>query len=152
MTDDETVLLMERIFDASPEDVFDAWLTQERWNAWIGPEGMACEVTELEPQVGGRYHIDMRAPDGSLIPASGVFEVIDRPRTLRFTWGWHGDPSKQSRITLRFTEANGKTLFTLRQEGLGSVANRDGHERGWSSAFAKLDRYLQRTVRHAADR
>ncbi|HTJ02100.1 MAG TPA: SRPBCC domain-containing protein [Methylovirgula sp.] len=143
MTDDDTVLLMKRTFDATPEDVFDAWLTRDRWSVWIGPEGMDCEVTLLEPHVGGRYQIDMHLSDGSRIPVSGVFETIDRPHTLRFTWGWHGDPTKQSVITLNFSAAGEKTAFTLRQEGLGSIANCDDHERGWSSALKKLDRFLR---------
>jgi uncharacterized protein YndB with AHSA1/START domain len=149
-TDEATVLLISRSFDATAEEVFDAWLTRERWAAWIGPEGMDCKVTLLEPHVGGRYRIDMCAPDGSLIPVSGFFEVIDRPRTLRFTWGWDGDPSKQSVITLVFKKAGGATELTLRQEGLGSIANRQQHEQGWNSALTKLDRYLKVKTRITA--
>jgi uncharacterized protein YndB with AHSA1/START domain len=99
IADEETTLLIKRTFNASAEDVFEAWLTLERWQAWIGPEGMNCKVTLLEPRVGGRYRIDMRALDGSLIPVSGQFEVIDRPRALSFTWGWDGDPTRQSLVT-----------------------------------------------------
>jgi uncharacterized protein YndB with AHSA1/START domain len=145
IADEETTLLIKRTFKASAEDVFEAWLTPERWQAWIGPEGMNCKVTLLEPRVGGRYRIDMRAPDGSLIPVSGQFEVIDRPRALSFTWGWDGDPTRQSLVTLHFTEVNGTTEFTLRQEGLQTVENRRQHEHGWNSALAKLERYLERT-------
>jgi uncharacterized protein YndB with AHSA1/START domain len=104
----------------------------------------------LEPHVGGRYRIDMYAPDGSLIPVSGFFEVIDRPRRLRFTWGWDGDPSKQSVITLVFKEAGSATELTLRQEGLGSIANRQQQEQGRNSALAKLDSYLKVNTRNAA--
>jgi uncharacterized protein YndB with AHSA1/START domain len=143
IADDETTLLIKRTFDARAEDVFDAWLTRERWQAWIGPEGMDCKVTLLEPHVGGRYRIDMCAPDGSIIPVSGRFEVVDRPHTLRFTWGWDGDPSKQSVVTLGFAEANGATEFTLRQEGLGTVENRHQHEYGWNNTLGKLGRYLK---------
>jgi hypothetical protein len=32
--------------------------------------------------------------------------------------------------------------MTLRQEGLGSAENRDGHGKGWNSAFNKLERYV----------
>ncbi len=142
--DDETTLLIKRSFDARAEDVFDAWLTRERWQAWIGPEGMDCQVTLLEPHAGGRYRIDMCAADGSIIPVSGHFEVIDRPRLLRFTWGWDGDPSKQSLVTLGFAEIDGSTEFTLRQEGLGTVDNSRQHERGWDSTLNKLSRYLKR--------
>jgi uncharacterized protein YndB with AHSA1/START domain len=143
MMEDATTLLIKRTFEATAEHVFDAWLTRERWEAWIGPDGMDCKVTLLEPHVGGRYRIALRAPDGSPIPVSGVFEVIDRPRTLRFTWGWEGDPSKQSLITLELKEAGGMTELILRQEGLGSIANRRQHERGWNRTLSKLDRYLK---------
>ena len=142
-TDDATTLVMMRTFDAGVEDVFDAWLTRERWQAWIGPEGMDCKVTLLEPRVGGRYRIDMCARDGSIIPVSGTFEVIDRPRALRFTWGWDGDSSKQSLVTLGFAEVDGTTRLTLRQEGLGTAESRRQHEFGWSSTLGKLARCLK---------
>jgi uncharacterized protein YndB with AHSA1/START domain len=106
---------------------------------------MDCKVTLLEPRVGGRYRIDMCAPDGSLIPVSGQFEVIDRPRALSFTWGWHGDPTRQSLVTLQFTEVNETTELTLRQQGLQTLENRRQHRYGWNSTLAKLERYLERT-------
>lgn len=142
---DETTLVISRVFDASPEEVFDAWLTREQWQAWIGPEGIDCTVPLLEPHVGGQYHIDMQMSDGSRVPVSGRFITIDRPRTLSFSWGWDGDPSRQSVVTLTFRDDHGKTELTLRQEGLGSIANRDDHGRGWNSALNKLQRFLQKT-------
>lgn len=150
MTDDETTLVIERTFDAPVEAVFDAWMAREQWQAWIGPEGADCAVPVLEPQVGGRYEIEMRMSDGSLIPVTGVFQAIDRPHAVRFTWGWAGDPDRQSVITLTFRAAGGGTRLTLRQEGLGTLANRDGHERGWSSALRKLDRFLAANPTRAA--
>lgn len=141
---DETTLVISRVFDASPEEVFDAWLTREQWQAWIGPEGINCKVPLLEPHVGGKYHIDMQMSDGARVPVSGRFITIDRPRTLSFSWGWDGDPSRQSVVTLTFRDDHGKTELTLRQEGLGSIANRDDHGRGWNSALNKLHRFLQK--------
>jgi hypothetical protein len=35
-----------------------------------------------------------------------------------------------------------KTELTLRQEGLGSVSNRDDHGKGWNGTLNKLDAYL----------
>jgi len=83
---DETILELRREFDASPAAVFDAWMTREEWGAWIGPEGMRCEVPTLEPTVGGRYEITMRLGNGQVIPVSGVFKVIERPKRLVFSW------------------------------------------------------------------
>ena len=139
---DETTLELRREFDASPAAVFDAWITREQWAAWIGPEGISCEVPLLEAKVGGRYEISMRLANGQVIPVSGVFEAIDRPHRLVFSWGWNGDPSRQSRITLEFTARGPRTELVLRQEGLGTVSNRDDHGKGWTSALNKLASHL----------
>jgi uncharacterized protein YndB with AHSA1/START domain len=141
-TTDESVLEMTRVFEASPARVFDAWLNREEWQAWIGPEGVRCDVPLLEPHVGGRYRVIMNMPDGSEIPVSGVFKTIEAPQRLAFTWGRDGDPERQSLVTLTFKDLAGRTELTLRQEGLGTVENRDAHGAGWSSALNKLVGYL----------
>jgi uncharacterized protein YndB with AHSA1/START domain len=139
---DGTTLVLTRLFDAAPESVFDAWLNREEWAAWIGPEGVNCDVPLLEPRVGGRYCVTMRMSGGQVIPVAGLFKTIDRPNLLVFTWGWEGDSSRESLITITFNKKGGKTELILRQEGLGSVSNRDEHGKGWSSALNKLDKYL----------
>jgi uncharacterized protein YndB with AHSA1/START domain len=139
---EDTVLQITRIFDAPPARVFEAWLTREEWQAWIGPEGVNCEVTVFEPRIGGRYRVMMRMSDGRVIPVAGVFKTIEAPRSFTFTWGWEGDDERQSLITITLNDLGGKTELTLRQEGLGTVENRDAHGTGWHSALNKLVRHL----------
>jgi uncharacterized protein YndB with AHSA1/START domain len=139
---DETTLEITRVFDAPPARVFDAWLNREEWQAWIGPKGVSCEVSLLEPRVGGRYRLTMHLSAGTVIPMAGVFKKIDAPRTQVFTWGRDGDPSLDSLITLTFRGLGDKTELTLRQERFGSVASRDDHGKGWNSALDKLVTYL----------
>ena len=138
---DDMALEITRVFDAPPEWVFAAWLDLRQFQSWIGPEGIDCEVELLEPQVGGRYRLVMNTPE-RVIPVSGVFRSIEPSSRLVFTWGWEGDPVRQSLITLTLRGLDGKTELTLRQEGLGSVESREGHVRGWNSALNKLDRFL----------
>ena len=139
---DDTTLVITRLFDATPQQVFDAWLDRQRFQSWIGPEGIRCEVPLLEPKVGGRYRITMRMSDGRTLPVAGTFKTIDPPKHLAFTWGWDGDPQRQSLIILTFRAKGAQTELTLRQEGLGSAANRDDHGKGWNSALNKLAAYL----------
>jgi len=139
---DEVTLVLTRILDAPPARVFDAWLNREEWQAWIGPEGVRCEVPLLEPRVGGRYRITMHLAGGQAIPLAGVFKIIDRPHTLAMTWGVEGDRSRQSLLTITFMKLGQSTELTLRQEGLGSVSNRDDHGKGLNSALNKLVAYL----------
>jgi uncharacterized protein YndB with AHSA1/START domain len=143
---DDMVLEITRVFEAPPARVFAAWMDLGQFRAWIGPDGVDCEVELLEPRVGGRYRLVMNTPE-RVIPVSGVFKVIERDRRLVFTWGWEGDSIRQSLITLDFKPLGSKTELTLRQEGLGSVESRDGHVRGWTSALGKLERFLLQGVR-----
>jgi uncharacterized protein YndB with AHSA1/START domain len=138
----DTTLVLKRTFAASPEAVFDAWMIQSEWQAWIGPEGMSCKVPLMEPRAGGRYCITMHRADGQTIPVAGEFRAIERPTCFVFTWGWAGDAERQSLITVTLAPTAAGTELTLVQEGLGSTQNRDDHGRGWSSALNKLERHL----------
>lgn len=140
---DDTTLVMTRTFDAPPERVFNAWLDHDQFQAWIGPEGMQCEVPVMEARVGGRYEIKMRMSTGQILPVSGVFKTIEPPKRLVFTWGWENDADRQSLITLTFRAVGNKTEMTLKQEGLATVESRNSHEEGWGSTFTKLARYVK---------
>jgi uncharacterized protein YndB with AHSA1/START domain len=71
---------------ASPEEVFDAWTDAEFMMRWMRPgPGMDCRC-QLDVRVGGGFEIDMIAPDGTTIPHTGTYRVVDRPRKLVFTW------------------------------------------------------------------
>jgi uncharacterized protein YndB with AHSA1/START domain len=137
-TTEDTVLEIKRVFDAPPARVFDAWLNREEWQAWIGPEGVSCEVPVLERRVGGRYRVIMHLSDGQVIPVTGIFKTIEPPKRFAFTWGREGE----TLVTVTLREMNGKTELTLRHEGLETVSNRDSFGKGWNSALNKLATYL----------
>lgn len=140
MTTDDA-LEITRVFAAPPERVFAAWLERDRFAAWIGPEGIQCEVPLHEPRIGGAYRITMRLSDGRVIPVAGVFRTIEPPTRLAFTWGWEGDPSRDSLVTVTLRPHGDGTALTLRQEGLGA-GTRDDHARGWTGTLNKLSRYV----------
>ena len=140
---DDTVLIITRIFDAPPERVFDAWMERKEWEAWIGPEGTSCQLPQMEPKVGGRYHLIMNLSDGQKINVIGTYKTIERPSKVVFTWGAQDTPEKTTTVTLTFRDAaNGRTELTLRHENLETAENRDAHGKGWNSALNKLERYL----------
>ena len=107
------VLQVRRVFEATPEELFDAWFEREQWQAWIGPEGCQCEVPLLEPRVGGRYRILMHLSDGREIPVEGEFKTVDRPRTLAFTWGWALSEGTTGGVSVTSTVRINSQLKTL---------------------------------------
>jgi uncharacterized protein YndB with AHSA1/START domain len=141
-TMEDTTLVLTRHFEAPPARVFDAWMNHDEFESWIGVEGARCKVPKFEPRVGGRYAIDLQLSNGEITPVTGEFREIEAPRRIVFTWAWNGDPKRQSLITLTFAPRAGGTDMTLRQEGLGTVEDRDGHGKGWHSTFNKLAAHL----------
>lgn len=138
---DAPVLIVKRTFDASPARVFDAWLTHEQFQSWIGPEGVTCEVPVFEPRVGGRYRIVMKMSDGSTLPVVGVFKTLDRPKGFSMTWKWENG-EHDSLVTVSLRDLGGKTELTLRHDGLQTDENCNAHERGWNGTLNKLGRLL----------
>lgn len=141
---DDTLLVIRRVFDAPPEAVFDAWMEREQWEAWIGPEGVKCQLPIMEPKVGGRYRLLMKMSTGQQMNVVGTYRKIERPSKVVFTWGPEDRPEKTSTVTLTLRDAgNGKTELTLRHEGLQTADNRDAHGKGWNSALNKLERFVK---------
>ena len=46
---------------------------------------------------------------------------------------------------MTFAEEQGKTRMTFRQAVFQSVESRDGHRGGWSSAFDRLEEFLEQS-------
>jgi uncharacterized protein YndB with AHSA1/START domain len=134
------VVEITRVFDAPPERVYEAWLDRDEWASWIGPEGIHCDIPLFEPRVDGRYRLTMHLPDGRLLPVAGTFTRLEPNRRFSFTWSMEGDP-RQTLVSVELRDLNGRTELTLRHEGL-PTDERDGHGRGWNSAFNKLVSHL----------
>ena len=71
---DETgyVVSIERTFDASAEDVFDAWTSPEVMRRWLhcAPD-WGTPVAEVDLCVGGHVRVVMRRPDSTEVEAQG---------------------------------------------------------------------------------
>ncbi len=136
-------LEISRRFDASPERVFDAWLSTE-WGEWLPPAGAVCKVTTIEPRAGGRYLVTMSMPDGRTVEISGIYREVLRPEKLVFTWLGNYN-SQETLITLTFKPDGTGTVMNLRQDGFPTTELRDGFNNGWNGkhgSFDKLDAYL----------
>ncbi len=142
-TKTDRTLEVKRTFDIDPDTLFDAWMMREKWQAWIGPEGMFCEIPLLQPAVGGNFQIKMKIADDHVIPVAGIYREIEKPARIVFTWGRADDDiSRHSLITVTLKNSDEKTVLTLWHDGLVTPESRDAHGRGWNETFDKLERYL----------
>ena len=54
-------LTLERIFEATPKEVWELWTTRDGIESWWGPEGFSVAVSELDLRPGGELHYAMSA-------------------------------------------------------------------------------------------
>jgi len=78
----EPVLVMQRIFDAPREDVWEALTDPRQVAKWYGGAGFENPVCEMDVRPGGRWRHVMRTPDGSEHALEFVFVEVVKPERL----------------------------------------------------------------------
>jgi uncharacterized protein YndB with AHSA1/START domain len=133
-------VVVRRTIAASAEDLFDAWLDPEALAEWMRPGTIQRSQARVDPRVGGEYEVIMHGENGT-IPHRGVYQVIDRPRRLVFTWT---SPSAgaDTLVTVDFQRVEKKTEVIVTHERLPENAMA-GHSRGWTSGLEHLDQACQ---------
>ena len=143
----EPELIIERVFEAPRELVWQAWTEPKRMVSWMGPPKHPATHMEGEIKPGGKWRGCLRSgASGEDLWQGGEYLEIDEPERLVFTFYWEGDdgkPEKVMLITLTFQELDGrKTRMTMHQAQFSSEEQRDGHRIGWNGAFDRLDKFL----------
>lgn len=134
------VLEIRRHYPAAPENVWRAWTDPQALTRWFGPgEANSVFEAQLDVRVGGRYSIAFRTPDGEEHRVRGEYVEVDEPRKLVFSWAWQSTPDRVSRVAVELHARDGGCDLLFRQDRFFDEAARNGHERGWTATFRKLD-------------
>ncbi len=132
-------LQLTRTLPAPREKVFRAWTDPEAVKRWSGPRDQPAVLAELDLKVGGRYRIHMQGPDGSVMKVTGVYQVVDPPHRLVYTWLWETWPEAgETLVTVEFRDRGAETEVALTHERFPSEEIRGAHETGWTGALDKM--------------
>jgi uncharacterized protein YndB with AHSA1/START domain len=144
------VLSITRTFDAPRALVFKAWTDPKMLARWWGPHQFTNPVCELDARPGGKIRIDMRGPEGTIYPMTGVFHEIVEPERLVFSTtplDDNGKPMFEVLNTIAFEDDGGKTKFTLQARVVKATAVAaqylDGMEAGWTQSLERLEEILK---------
>jgi uncharacterized protein YndB with AHSA1/START domain len=121
--------------------VFAAWTKPELMRNWFAPGPMTVASVSADPRPGGKYSITMQGKDASPTVTGEYQEVVTNEK-LVFTWGWEGDPSQKTLVTILFRDTKEGTEVALKHKRFADVAARDKHRQGWDGCLAKLDQAL----------
>ena len=130
-------LTVSRTIDATPAEVFDAWVDPAKVSAWFGTARVI-----MTPVVDGLYYLGVEH-QGRTWPHYGRFLRIERPRRVEQTWMSESTHGLESIVTLSIEPRGGGAEVTIRHTGLPDDAERRGHEEGWTSLLAEIDKLLK---------
>jgi uncharacterized protein YndB with AHSA1/START domain len=143
MTDE---LRFERLIDAPPDLVFEAFTTPGGQQAFYGQDDPGWIVeSDCDLSVGGVWTVRFGPARDQLYRHRHRFEVIDRPRQLVLaTTEFRVDGSSfDFAVEFTFAEQDGRTLMTMMQTGFPTAELRDEHGRGVPNALARLERAIR---------
>src|SRR5438270_8552343 len=98
-------IVIERVFDAPRERVFDAFTQREHLQKWWGPRMVSVPVATFEARPGGRVFLVERTRDGTTNYIAGDVREIEPPSRLVFA--------------IHFSDADGKRVAPPARSGLG---------------------------------
>jgi uncharacterized protein YndB with AHSA1/START domain len=145
-------LVLTRVFDAPRSLVFKVWTEPNHVAHWWGPKGFTNPVCEVDVRPGGAIRIDMRGPDGTVYPMTGVYREIIEPELLVFTASAldaEGHPLFEVLSTVTFAEQGSRTTLTLHARVVTATPEAAPHiagmQEGWTQSLERLGEYLGST-------
>jgi uncharacterized protein YndB with AHSA1/START domain len=142
---------MERLFDAPPEVVFDAYVDpevqQEMWANMM--PGTRVPESRIELREGGSWTVEYAPVDGKSDRLTNVISVVERPTRLvcrqsYFAAAW--GVTKETETTLTFDDQDGKTLMTILMTGFDSEQEQAGAAAGWPGLLDGLQKIVESRV------
>lgn len=151
-------LVLERVVDVTPEQVWAAWTQPGHLKQWFTPAPWTTVDCRIDLRPGGVFHTRMRSPDGEEFPSDGcILEVVPNR-----TFAWTSALAPGYRPLSGAAAAGSPFLFsgviTMEPDGAGTkyralVIHADaegcrrhaemGFHHGWGAALDQLVAYMK---------
>jgi uncharacterized protein YndB with AHSA1/START domain len=143
-------IILSRVFDASPELVYRAFVDPDQLCLWFGPEGFSvpCESVQIDARPGGfqRYILVDDADPAMRSQVDVTFAEVVENELLAGHQEIEGASGTRVMLRLEFhQEPQDRTRLALRQ-GPFPEERRQLTKAGWESSFARLDSLLRRSL------
>jgi uncharacterized protein YndB with AHSA1/START domain len=106
-------LHLTRVYDAPARVVWDAWTVPEQVAKWWGPRGFTLTTHSKDLRAGGSWRYTMHGPDGTDYPNVTKYFVVEPHHKLVYDHGGTDERPPLFRVTVTFTELNGKTTMDM---------------------------------------
>src|ERR1700753_778789 len=103
-----------RVFDAPVRAVWDAWTDPDQVAQWWGPRGFTITTHSKDLRANGHWNYTMHGPDGVDYPHPTKDFEVEPGTKLVYDHGGSDDRPALFRVTVLFSETNGKTTMDMR--------------------------------------
>lgn len=144
-TEGERFVIAKRRFQASPEEVYRAFMEPTLIQKWmLGPDGWTMPVCINENRVGGKLRYEWSNGKGGGFYLTGELLQLEPPHRIVHVERMHlPDPTPDNHIETTFTVEGTGTLVTMRMSLPDATTRRamlaTGMERGMEASYARLE-------------
>jgi len=142
---------ISRVYDAPVSVVWDAFTDPEQVTKWWGPRGFTLTTHSKDLRPGGTWNYTMHGPDGVDYPNITLYHEVEACRKLVYDHGSTEDRPPLFRVTVVFSESNGKTSMemsmALATAEQAEATRRFIKEAGGNATWDRLAEYLDETLR-----
>ena len=148
-------VVIEHIFNAPVELIWQMWTEAKHFASWYGPNGFTIPVADMDVRVGGKRLVCMASPDGRMkMWTTGKFTEIVQNERLVYTesmadedgnvlppssMGMPAGYPETTIVTVQLEDLSGRTRMVMTHAGVPADSGAFG---GWQQAFSKLEHRL----------
>lgn len=141
---------IERIYDAAPARVFDAWADPKAKSQWFGPGADSAVKLALDFRVGGREVFSEAMPDGRVFGFDAHYQEIVPGERIVYVYTVDFDQVRisASLATVEINPVGDRTrlLYTEQAVYLEGLDTPTDREHGTRKEFEKLEAALSRAL------
>lgn len=106
-------IYITRIYDAPVKTVWNAWVEPDQVAQWWGPRGFTITTHHKDVRTGGSWNYIMHGPDGIDYPNNTKFLEVEKYSRLVYDHGANENQPPLFRVTVLFSEIQGKTKMEM---------------------------------------
>ncbi len=136
---------INRVIEASPERVYEAFVDPDEYAAWLPPEGFSGEIHEFDASEGGTFRMSFNAESEELEPYAstfyGTFEELIPGERIVYIEQFEGDESGMAgemTTTVTFEAVSGGTELVVTQAGIPEAIPPEDAAEGWNDSLNNL--------------
>jgi len=138
---------LTRVYDAPVKAVWEAWTDPAKAAKWWGPRGFTITTHSKDLKPGGHWDYTMHGPDGKDWPNLAKYHEVEKYQRLVYDHGGTKDTPPMFKVTVNFSEKNGKTTMemtmTLPNEEAMKATKKIIKDANGNSTWDRLAEYLE---------